>query len=101
MGSSPKAPKPTESEKQLQARQREEMAKLDDEENVRFKRALRGTLGSRRLLGGVARAPSSTASESAAIGMANNTLTGGIKSGGTTSGRIEAGRAAIRQKKGR
>lgn len=50
MGSKPKAPKPSKEEVQLRQRQVEESARLDDEENVRFKRILSGRLGNRRLL---------------------------------------------------
>lgn len=43
----PKAPKPTEAEIQLQNRQREDIARLDDEENIRLKRGQRARLGGR------------------------------------------------------
>jgi hypothetical protein len=79
MASSPKAPKPTEQEVQLQNRQREELARLDDEENTRFKRALRGQLGGRRLLSG--RAASRGASGGAAA-------SGGSAGGSTSGGRM-------------
>jgi hypothetical protein len=45
----PKAPEPTDAEVQLQNRQKEELARLDDDENVRIKRGLRGRLGTRML----------------------------------------------------
>lgn len=44
---SPKAPKPTEAEIQLQNRQREDTARLDEEENLRLKRGQRARLGGR------------------------------------------------------
>lgn len=43
----PKPPKPTEAEVQLQNRQREDMARLDEEENLRLKRGQRSRLGGR------------------------------------------------------
>lgn len=45
----PQAPEPTDAEKALEGRQREELANLDEEENMRLKRGLRGRLGSRML----------------------------------------------------
>ncbi len=45
---SPKMPEPTEAEVELQNRQKEEIARLNDEENMRLKRGLRGR-GSRQL----------------------------------------------------
>lgn len=44
-----KPPEPTAAETALENRQREEIARLDDEENVRLKRGLRGRLGTRML----------------------------------------------------
>lgn len=46
----PQAPGPTAAETKLQQRQQEEIARLDDQENIRIKRGQRGQLGSRRLL---------------------------------------------------
>jgi hypothetical protein len=61
----PETPEPTEAETQLQNRQREELAKLDEEENVRLKRGLRGRQGSRLLSSRLARASTSGAGTAA------------------------------------
>lgn len=45
----PEAPEATEAEKSLEARQREELARLDEQENIRLKRGMRGRLGNRLL----------------------------------------------------
>lgn len=77
----PKAPEATEAEKQLANRQREEIARLDDEENTRLKRGLRGQLGSRRLLSSVRTAKTASSGASAAGGTA--AAAGGGGGGGT------------------
>lgn len=46
-----KAPAPTAEENLLRKRQTEELARLDDEENTRMKRLVRGRLGASSLLG--------------------------------------------------
>lgn len=51
---SPKAPKPTADEIRMRDRQRSDMARLDDEQNVRLKRLVRGRTGQRGLLSGSA-----------------------------------------------
>lgn len=70
---SPKAPKPTADEIRLRDRQRSDMARLDDEENVRLKRLVRGRTGQRGLLSGsavgmVGRAPAAAGSGKMAPG---------------------------------
>lgn len=47
----PKAPAPTAQEVQMRDRQAVELARLDDEENTRVKRLIRGRLGAGSLLG--------------------------------------------------
>lgn len=49
---SPKAPAPTAEETVMRQRQVGELARLDDEENTRMKRLVRGRLGAGSLLGG-------------------------------------------------
>ena len=51
---SPKAPKPTADEIRMRDRQRSDLARLDDEQNVRLKRLVRGRTGQRGLLSGSA-----------------------------------------------
>ena len=67
----PKMPGPTEAEQALEARQRETLAGLDEEENVRLKRGLRGQLGSRR--------------SSSARRVAGSSLGGGASASGASS----------------
>lgn len=72
-----KPPEPTAAETALENRQREELARLDDEENVRLKRGLRGRLGTRMLAS--RRAPSRNASLGGAAAASGG---GGAASGG-------------------
>lgn len=64
----PQMPGATAAEKALEGRQREELAKLDDEENTRIKRGLRGQLGSRRLLSSVRSVASKAAGAASTTG---------------------------------
>lgn len=70
----PKMPAPTEAEIRMRQMQSEELARLDEEENVRLKRLLRSRGGSRSLirgraltLGGVSRAGGGSLGGGAAI----------------------------------
>lgn len=64
----PKAPQPSNEEVVLRQRQIEELARLDEEENTRVKRLVRGRLGSSTLLGrrGAPKAAASTGPTGAA-----------------------------------
>lgn len=77
----PEPPGPTDAERALQGRQREELAKLDDEENTRIKRGLRGQLGARRLLSSVR-----TRVSSSKVGSGASMSGGGSSGGGTGAG---------------
>ena len=51
---SPKAPKPTAEDVKMRQRQTEDLANLDNEQNVRLKRLVRARAGGRSLLSGSA-----------------------------------------------
>ena len=103
MGSRPKTPKPTKEEVALQQRQREETARLDDEENVRFKRILSGRLGNRRLLSSSRRTGSSGRAGTLA-GTSGGSGGGGGGGGGSSSGMGSSagpGRMTVSRRMGR
>lgn len=95
MGSKPKAPKPTKEEVALQQRQREESARLDDEENVRFKRILSGQLGNRRLLSSARRAGTGMRGATLAATPAASAAGGGASTGSGGGGRSSYGRMTM------
>lgn len=71
---SPKAPQPTQSEIQLEKRQTEEMARLDEEENRRVKGLVRRRLGGKSLIGsGRAAGTAQGGSSSSGAGTSSNT----------------------------
>src|SRR5688572_16067507 len=86
-GLKPEAPKPTEAEVALESRQREELSKLDDEENVRIKRGTRGRLGTRML------ASRRASPRSSMLGGGASTSAGGSSGGEGYSGRTGRGMA--------
>jgi hypothetical protein len=86
----PEAPEPTSAEKALEKRQVEALASLDDEENTRMKRGLRGRLGTRGLLAGRMRSrvggSAGSSGGSSGGGSSGGTYLGGGSSGGSRSG---------------
>lgn len=95
MGSKPKAPKPTKEEVALQQRQVAESARLDDEENTRFKRILSGRLGNRRLLSSSRRTGAASKGGTLAATAGGGGAGGGGGSGGGGSSTSGAGRMTI------
>jgi hypothetical protein len=91
----PKPPEATSSEKALERRQIEALASLDDEENTRMKRGLRGRLGTRGLLAGRmrSRVGGSAGSSGGSSGGGGGTYLGGGSSGGSRS----SGRTLLHQ----